>query len=304
MSDAPFSAYVALRDFPGHLMNELEAAGRRVVEVHDRLVVAEGGPIEARWAQNVWRAARRIEFGSIKEAADALRAMQRNWAAHPVGNYRRLALIEERLPHVNRKRRPFPFPLPESPMGSFSLLGDHELIASPDCSSPFPDGWIEFEENKEDPPSRAYLKLWEALVRARKFPAPGERCLDAGSSPGGWTWVLAKAGCSVLSVDRSELEGRVAAMPGVEFRKGNAFALKPAALGPMDWVVSDVICYPEALYEWVMEWVGSGLARSMVCTIKMQGEPDAAAIEKFAAIPGSTVVHLCANKHELTWIRA
>jgi 23S rRNA (cytidine2498-2'-O)-methyltransferase len=70
----------------------------------------------------------------------------------------------------------------------------------------------------------------------------------------------------------------------------------------MDWVFSDVICYPPRLYEWVQRWLASGLCKNFVCTIKMQGsEPDFETTRLFAAIPGSTVVHLYHNKHELTW---
>jgi 23S rRNA (cytidine2498-2'-O)-methyltransferase len=40
----------------------------------------------------------------------------------------------------------------------------------------------------------------------------------------------------------------------------------------------------------------------MICTIKMQGEIDWELVSKFANIPNSKVVHLCYNKHELTWM--
>jgi 23S rRNA (cytidine2498-2'-O)-methyltransferase len=35
----------------------------------------------------------------------------------------------------------------------------------------------------------------------------------------------------------------------------------------------------------------------------MQGEPDFDTPRRFAAIPGSRVVHLYHNKHELTWMK-
>ena len=38
--------------------------------------------------------------------------------------------------------------------------------------------------------------------------------------------------------------------------------------------------------------------------IKMQGAIDWSLVQKFAAIPNSKVVHLCYNKHELTWLHA
>ena len=188
-------------------------------------------------------------------------------------------------------------------MGGFTLLDEGRLLGSALCSSPFPNGEFSFVEDKEGPPSRAYRKLWEALVLSGTLPGPGETCIDAGASPGGWTWALAKLGAKVLAIDRAPLEERVAAMPGVTYLKHDAFTLKPAELGPVDWLFSDVICYPEALYNWISAWREAGLAKNFVCTIKMQGPAfDAAATEKFASIPGSTVLHLWHNRHELTWI--
>jgi 23S rRNA (cytidine2498-2'-O)-methyltransferase len=187
-------------------------------------------------------------------------------------------------------------------MGSWTLLDAHTMIASPRCSSPFPGGIIEFEEDKAGPPSRAYLKLWEALVRCGKWPGPGEHCLDAGASPGGWTWALARLGAEVLAVDRAPPEDRVLAMDGVRFLKHDAFTLKPEELGPLDWLFCDVICYPPRLYDWIEQWLASGLCKKYICTIKMQGAFDAETTRRFAAIPGSRVIHLYHNKHELTWI--
>jgi 23S rRNA (cytidine2498-2'-O)-methyltransferase len=189
-------------------------------------------------------------------------------------------------------------------MGAFTLLDEGRLLASARCTSPFPNGEFEFEEDREGPPSRAYRKLWEALVLAGRMPGPGDRCLDAGASPGGWTWALAGLGAEVTAVDRADLEPRIAALPNVRTLRHDAFTLKPEDLGPVDWLFSDVICYPPALFDWVERWLASGMARNFVCTIKMQGADfDRATTERFEAIPGSRVVHLWHNRHELTWIK-
>jgi 23S rRNA (cytidine2498-2'-O)-methyltransferase len=39
------------------------------------------------------------------------------------------------------------------------------------------------------------------------------------------------------------------------------------------------------------------------CTVKFQGATDFDAMQAFAAIPGSRLLHLHNNKHELTWVR-
>jgi len=292
-------AYHAAPGFLGHLLDELGEVER----IDGELVLAPGPERKAYWTRNVWRAPFLVEFDSIGDAARALKGLQRNWAPLPSRLHRRTALIAEKLPHVPTKPKAFPFELPKAPIGAFQLVDEHLLLGSADCSSPFPNGEFEFVEDREGPPSRAYRKIWEALVFAGRLPKAGERCLDAGSAPGGWTWALAGLGASVLSVDRAELDPRVAAMSGVEHRIGDALAMKPEEIGPVDWVCSDVICYPPRLYEWVARWLDSGLGRNFVCTIKMQGaEFDKATADRFAAIPGSRVLHLWHNKHELTWL--
>ena len=143
-----------------------------------------------------------------------------------------------------------------------------------------------------------------ALVQLRRWPQPGERCLDLGASPGGWTWVLARLGAEVIAIDKAPLEPRIAAMPGVSWRGESAFALEPESVGPVDWLFSDIICYPARLLRLVERWRASGLVKNFVCTIKFQGETDHDSAEAFAAIPGARVLHLHHNKHELTFLLA
>jgi 23S rRNA (cytidine2498-2'-O)-methyltransferase len=293
-------AYLAPRDFTDNLLAELPSVSAR----YDRLFLAPPPEGQVFWAQNEWIEPRLIRFDSIGEAAQALRDLGRNWALYPFARHRRALLIKEKLPFVSDKPKRFPMDLPRSPMGGWTLIDDHLILASPRCSSPFPNGEINLEENKLDPPSRAYLKLEEALTLAGTRPGPGSVCVDSGATPGGWTWVLQGLGAQVTAVDRADLDPKVAALPGVRFLKHSAFTLRPEDLGPCDWLVSDVICYPPKLLEWIQLWLESGLCRNFVCTIKMQGEPDMETTRAFARIPGSRVVHLSNNKHELTWILA
>jgi 23S rRNA (cytidine2498-2'-O)-methyltransferase len=261
------------------------------------------------WQHNTWLRPFLLEFDSISEAARYLRGIQRNWAPVFTGQFRRGELINSRMPPVSNKPRAFPWLLPDVPFGAWTLLDAHTLMGSAVCSSPFPAGFICFAEDKEGPPSRAYLKLWESLVRCRRWPGPGDCCLDAGASPGGWTWALARLGAQVVAVDRSALEPRVLAMtgpdglPAVRYIKHDAFTLGPGDIGPVGWVFCDVACYPPRLYEWVEKLLVAGICGNFVCTLKMQGKPDMDTARRFAEIPGSRVLHLCHNKHELTWIK-
>ncbi|MCL2007772.1 MAG: hypothetical protein FWG77_06755 [Treponema sp.] len=263
------------------------------------------------WHRNTWLSPVKIEFDSINEAARALRSLGRNWHPNLFTQYRRGSLIESKLPVLRIKKHSFPRIVPDVPMGAYTLLDANTLLASANCSSPFPGGIIDFEEDKEGPPSRAYLKLWEALTIARKWPLPGERCLDAGCSPGGWSWVLSNLGAEVIAVDRAPLEPKIAAMRGVNFLKHDAFTLSPNEIGRIDWLFCDVVCYPPRLLKWIEKWLESGLCSNFICSIKMQGGVDDSNIREadfdtpklFAEIPGSTVLHLHHNKHELCWIK-
>ncbi len=321
-------------------------------------VAADGEPVAVEvpyWCATAMLEPKKVEFASIGEAARLLKEIQRNWGSYQFTQFRRAALIQEKLPYINTKEKQFPFTIPSSPIGLYTLLDSNHMVFSEKTSSSLPAGLFRFVEDHVNPPSRAYLKIQEALVRFAEFfgcdgsdtessakiggtadaragvvareaggtadgcnslagrgteradsviPKEGERCFDAGACPGGWTWVLRKLGCNVLAVDRAPLADSLMNDPCVSFMTHDAFTLKPQDLGFFDWVFSDVICYPERLYDWVLMWLESGMCRNMICTIKMQGATDWSLVKKFADIPNSKVVHLCYNKHELTWLHS
>ena len=247
-----------------------------------------------------------VKFTSISEAANALKKMQRSWASYSFQFFRRTNFIQEKLPHINTKPKSFPFEIKTSPMGFFSLVAEHTMLVAKKTSSIFPLGEIRFEENHFAPPSRAYLKLQEALVQMNvffhcDFPKPGEKVFDAGSSPGGWSWVFLSRDCEVFAVDRSPLTEELMKNPHLHFEKGDAFSAQFKNHFNCDWLTSDVICYPARLYDWLSSAI-SAHAKKIIATIKMQGAIDWKLVEKFSALPHSQVVHLNYNKHELTFL--
>jgi len=288
---------------PAGFVEELRAELGEVSASYGRLLISPGAPKPAAWVANLWLDPVEMPIASIGDAAKRLRAIQRNWALYPHAQHRRAALIEAKLPKVSAKPLVFPAPAPAAALGSWMLIDARTLLASPRCTSPFPNGEARFLEDKHAPPSRAYLKLWEALTLLGAHPKPGEVCLDLGASPGGWTWVLATLGARVISVDKALLDPRVAAMPGVEMRRESAFGVDPHAVGPIDWLFSDVVCYPARLLRLVERWLDSGACPRFVCTLKFQGATDHVTAQRFAVIPGSRLLHLHHNRHELTWVR-
>lgn len=297
---AELTGYLAPDGFLAELQHEL---GADAGETYGRLVLAPGPPRDVAWVANLWHEPLRLTVASINDAAKQLRAIQRNWALYSFAHHRRAALIAEKLPKVSAKPLKFGAAAPSAPLGSWTLIDPETVLAAPRCSSPFPNGEPRFVEDKAAPPSRAYLKLWEAFTILGARPKAGELCLDLGASPGGWSWVLQQCGARVIAVDKAALDPRIAALAGIEQRRESAFALDPRAVGPVDWLFSDVVCYPKRLLTLVEKFFAAGTVRNFVCTIKFQGATDFATQARFAAIPGSRLLHLHNNKHELTWVK-
>lgn len=292
-------AYLAAEGY----VDELKAELGDVERIHGRLLIARGPPRPAAWAANVWLDPQEIRVTSISDAAAKLRAIQRNWAVYAPVLHRRAILIQQQLPMVSAHPLVFGTPAPTAPLGSWTLREPGMVLAAERCTSPFPNGEVLFVEDRRGPPSRAYLKLWEALTVIGERPQPGKVCVDLGSAPGGWSWALAHMGAHVISLDKAPLAPEVTRLSGIEHRRESAFALDPHALGPVDWLFSDIVCYPARLLALVERWLAAGTCRRFVCTVKFQGATDHAIARRFAAIPGSQLRHLHHNKHELTWIK-
>lgn len=309
-SEFPKMAYLSFPEMKHFLVEEFQnrfsVAGEKIVW-HGEMAVVDGVSDVPYFCRAALKKPFLLHFDSVGDAANALKSIQRNWASYQFQFFRRAALIQDKLPYINFKPKTFPFQIPKSPIGIFTLLDEHTILGSEETSSFLPAGKIEFVEDHENPPSRAYLKLWEAITMMNlffgvDFPKDGEKVFDAGACPGGWTWGMTERGCNVLAVDRAELAPSLMANPKVTFRTHDAFTIEPCEVGECDWLLSDVICYPGRLYEWVCKWIESGLAKNIICTIKMQGQIDWKIVEKFARIENSQVLHLNYNKHELCFL--
>lgn len=290
------TAYLA----PDKFLSDLQSEIRNIKRVHGRLVIAEGPPQKSIWAQQVWYEPEILPIESIGAAVKALRGRGALWALYSHENHRRAQLIQEQLPGLKAKALEFLGSLPRGPLGAWSLLDKDTLICSPHTNSSLPLGEVHFVENKRTPPSRAYLKLWELFTVHGVRPEKGQKVVDFGSCPGGWTWVLQQMGCQVVSIDKAPLDEKIADLPRIQFIKTDAFSLKPEDIGPIDWFFSDIICYPPRLLELVHQWQESGLCKNFVCTIKFQGATDFATLARFEEELGAKVFHLFHNKHEVT----
>jgi 23S rRNA (cytidine2498-2'-O)-methyltransferase len=73
------AAYLAAEGFENVLAEELDRRGVAINDWHGRLALSPNKPVHAAWALETWTDPREIEAPTVKSAADALRAMQRNW---------------------------------------------------------------------------------------------------------------------------------------------------------------------------------------------------------------------------------
>ena len=192
--DMTRTVYLAAQGYEAQLAEELLRARLPLLWQRDSLFGTASSAVPLAWAQNIWFNPVFIPIVSIGDGAAKLRSLQRNWACMPHNFFRRSALIQAKLPPVGEKPFLFGSSPPESPMGGWTLWDKDTLLASTDTASAFPGGRIYFVENTKEPPNRAYLKLWEVFTLTGRRPVPGELCLDLGSAPGGWTWVLASLG--------------------------------------------------------------------------------------------------------------
>ncbi|HEX2036393.1 MAG TPA: SAM-dependent methyltransferase [Chloroflexota bacterium] len=91
--------------------------------------------------------------------------------------------------------------------------------------------------------SRAEHKLAEALELFRVELRPGQRALDLGAAPGGWSHFLAERGVDVLAVDPAALDPRVETHPRVRHLRARAEAL-PLPQAAFDLLVNDMVMDP------------------------------------------------------------
>lgn len=293
--------YMAPEGLTEVLREEIERVPELQIEKSwENLFLVTGPHKNLIFSQNTWLTPQRFEISSISNAAKILRSQGKLWIPCSPQFHRRTLLIQEQLPVFRGLEFQFGQALPSLPLGAWFLEDENTLWLSEKTSSPFPNGVVPFIEDRTAP-SRAYLKLWEFFTLSGYRPLSSAKCLDLGSSPGGWTWVLAQLGCEVIAVDKAPLAANLEKNKRIHSLKKDAFTLAPEAVGPIDWLFSDLICYPPKLYELVEKWRESKMVKNFVCTIKFQGKTDFESLERFLAIPGSQIQHLSANKHEVTW---
>jgi 23S rRNA (cytidine2498-2'-O)-methyltransferase len=124
-----------------------------------------------------------------------------------------------------------------------------------------------------DVPSRSTLKLAEAFGtfltddQQLQLLRPGQRAVDLGAAPGGWTWQLAHRGLRVTAVDNGPMKGSVADDPLVTHLREDGLTWRPKR--PVDWLVCDIALQPIRIAELVARWIADGDARRAIFNLKL-----------------------------------
>lgn len=118
-----------------------------------------------------------------------------------------------------------------------------------------------------DGPSRAAMKLEEALSSLSLQPGKGELCVDLGAAPGGWTQRLIQRGARVHAIDPGDLTAELMRHPKVKHFKASAFAFEPEE--PADWLFCDMAWRPLEVAQLLAKWARRGWASMLVANLKL-----------------------------------
>ncbi|MFT3714195.1 MAG: SAM-dependent methyltransferase [Archangium sp.] len=116
-------------------------------------------------------------------------------------------------------------------------------------------------------PSRASMKLDEAIDWYGVTPGKGELCVDLGSAPGGWTRRLAERGARVWSVDPAKLAPDVLKFPRVKHFQQSAFEFEPDE--PVDWLFCDMAWRPLEVAQLLGKWSRKNYAAQLIANLKL-----------------------------------
>lgn len=299
-----FDVVIPFLRYEKELEKELLLSHKDVIYSNEKIFITTGLTEKPTWAQDWWPQSQTFQFNSKNEATRLLKSQEHLGVYLDVYPHPQASSIRKDLRELKLKRIEFSVPSSFNfKFFSWCFLDENTAVICRAPYSQFPLGWNEFNEDKETPPNRAYLKLWELLTLNHIQIKKEDIAIDLGSSPGGWSWVLGQQMKKVYSVDKAPLDPKIAKNKNIIFTEGDAFKIKPDLMADSDWLFSDIICTPEKLLELVQFWLKNSNVKNYVCTIKFKGDCHFEILEQYKKIENSKIIHLYQNKNEVTWIR-
>jgi 23S rRNA (cytidine2498-2'-O)-methyltransferase len=141
------------------------------------------------------------------------------------------------------------------------------------CQAPLPPGAV----------SRAYLKMYEALLWSGCDLKPGERCVEIGSAPGGASQFLLAQGFEVAGIDPAEMDPVVLAEPHFRHIRKRSKEVPRSEFVGVDWLTCDVNLPPNYTLDTVKAIVSHpGVKfKGMLLTLKLVERSLALEIPKY-----------------------
>jgi 23S rRNA (cytidine2498-2'-O)-methyltransferase len=145
-------------------------------------------------------------------------------------------------------------------------------------------------------PSRSYLKIEEAFSVMGYQPRTGERVVDLGAAPGGWSYAAAKRGALVSAIDNGPMKNGAAQNSNIEHIRADAFRWQPR--NPVQWLFCDMVEEPSRVIALVKQWIGNKWCSNAIVNLKC-GHTEPYDILKLVKSPGgfSSMVKECTCSH-------
>lgn len=301
-----FDILIPFLKFEKELENELLLSNKEVLFKNNNYLMTDQLTSKPIWSQEWLPNCRLVPFTTKFEAVKILKSFKNLGVYFETAQNPKQALaIKNELRELKKKRIDFAYPSSfDFKYFAWGLYDSQNLIICEQPYSRYPLGWHEYNEDKETPPNRAYLKLWEALNLGYLSINKTDIAIDVGSSPGGWSWVLSQYVSKVYSIDKAPLnKDLLKKHPNIHYQSEDAFQLNPKQYPDCTWLFSDIICTPQKLLQLVNNWQENSKIKNFLCTIKFKGSCDFKILDEFKKIEDSRIIHLYQNKNEVTWIK-
>ncbi len=122
-------------------------------------------------------------------------------------------------------------------------------------------------------PSRSTLKLDEAFRRLmgeeerESLLSPGQRAVDLGAAPGGWTWQMVRRHIHVTAVDNGPMAPELMESGLVTHVRADGFTWRPERA--VDWLLCDIVDKPARVGQRMSRWLVEGWTRHAVFNLKL-----------------------------------